>query len=158
MQSDGNRQSQMKSHLLPLSLSPSSTSQSFTHPLPLSFSLHFHAFSLLLLLSLLDSISSPRFIVLFFFLLSLLLFVFFSSSCFTLKQGNWSSLLRSICCHTNACTSTMLYILSLFYSPISALSPSLYPLNLPHPSPVYTHTHNTKTQVVPPLLSSQQVA
>ena len=148
MQSDGKRQSQMKSHWLPfcLSLSLSLTTFLLSLFLPSSSSLHFHAFSLLPLLSLPLIRSLLRASLCFIFSLPFPYLVprsIFFSPLFPLlysQRGNWNSFLQSICCHTNACASAMLCSSPVF-PPISAPFPSLQPPNLPHPIPLHTHTH-----------------
>lgn len=109
MQSDGNRQSQMKSHWLPSSLSFSLSLCFCLLPILFLF-LPPHSFSLLLLLSLFLIPSLLRFIVLLFFLyfscfISFLVVFFFCLLLLHSWRGNWNSLLQSICCHTNACAS-----------------------------------------------------
>ena len=151
MQSDGKRQSQMKSHWLPfcLSLSLSLTTFLLSLFLPSSSSLHFHAFSLLPLLSLPLIRSLLRASLCFIFSLPFPYLVprsIFFSPLFPLlysQRGNWNSFLQSICCHTNACASAMLCSSPVF-PPISAPFPSLQPPNLPHPIPLHTHTHTHK--------------
>lgn len=72
----------------------------------------------------------------------------FSSSLLYSERGNWNSFLQSICCHTNACTNTMLgssFVFSLF---LLLFIPAPTKLTIPTPHPY----------VLLSLMSSQQVA
>ncbi len=124
-----------------LSPSPSSSSHSF---LPSSSSLHFHAFSLLLLLSLLLIWSLLCASLCFIFLLLspylVLLCILFYSSLLYSQRGNWNPFLQSICCRTNGCTSALFFLsfppFLLLFHPCTLQT---YPT--PHP---FTHTHTHK--------------
>lgn len=108
------------------------------------------AFSLLLLLylPLIQSLLCASLCLIFFTSLSLFGLYFFSSSLLYSERGNWNSFLQSICCHTNACTNTMLCS-SFCFSPIS--SPCTHQNYNTHPlSLCTTLTHVQSASCVTP--------
>lgn len=117
----------------------SSSSCSFLDPLPLFL----FALGILVIaaaLSASDSISSLCFIVLHFFHFSFLIWSlsFFLSSLLYSERGNWNSFLQSICCHTNACTNTMLCSSFVFPQFLLLFHPCTQQTYNTHPSPLCT--------------------